>query len=87
MGSDKVEPVGGLRIVKLSDIPTQGQRIELPRVDIVVKKINGPHIVLVKVIAQLHGGVDRHMDRRLTQGVLARRVSALIWRWRTRLPA
>lgn len=58
MGMDEVESVGGLLMVKLGDIPKQGQRIEFPRFDIVVKKMNGPRIVLVKVIPQLHREVD-----------------------------
>ena len=58
MGMDEVESVGGLLMVKLGDIPKQGQRIEFPQFDIVVKKMNGPRIVLVKVIPQLHREVD-----------------------------
>jgi CBS domain containing-hemolysin-like protein len=58
LGLDEVESVGGLLMVKLGDIPKQGQRIEFPRFDIVVKKMNGPRIVLIKVIPQLHREVD-----------------------------
>jgi CBS domain containing-hemolysin-like protein len=58
MGLDEVESVGGLLMVKLGDIPKQGQRIEFPRFDVVVKKMNGPRIVLVKVIPQLERGGD-----------------------------
>jgi len=58
MGLDEVESVGGLLMVKLGDIPTPGQRIEFPRFDVVVKKMNGPRIVLVKVIPQLERAVD-----------------------------
>jgi CBS domain containing-hemolysin-like protein len=47
-----VESVGGLIMVRLGDIPKQGQKIEFPHFDIVVKKMNGPRIVLVKVIPQ-----------------------------------
>ncbi len=50
LGLDEVESVGGLLMVRLGDIPTQGQCIEFPGFDIVVKKMNGPRIVLVKVI-------------------------------------
>ncbi len=53
LGLDEVESVGGLLMVKLGDIPKQGQRIEFPHFDIVVKKMNGPRIVLIKVIPQL----------------------------------
>ncbi|WLI89819.1 hemolysin family protein [Massilia sp. R2A-15] len=58
MGMDEVESVGGLLMVKLGDIPKQGQRIEFPQFDIVVKKMNGPRIVLVKVIPQLQRELD-----------------------------
>ena len=50
LGLDEVESVGGLLMVKLGDIPQQGQLIEFPHFDIVVKKMNGPRIVLLKVI-------------------------------------
>jgi CBS domain containing-hemolysin-like protein len=53
MGLDEVESVGGLLMAKLGDIPKQGQRIDFPKFDVVVKKMNGPRIVLVKVIPQL----------------------------------
>jgi CBS domain containing-hemolysin-like protein len=50
LGLDDVESVGGLIMVKLGDIPKQGQRIDFADFDIVVKKMNGPRIVLIKVI-------------------------------------
>ena len=58
LGLDEVESVGGLLMVKLGDIPKQGQKIEFPHFDIVVKKMNGPRIVLVKVLPQ----PGRHRD-------------------------
>jgi len=58
MGLDEVESVGGLLMVKLGDIPTPGQRIEFPRFDVVVKKMNGPRIVLIKVIPHLERAID-----------------------------
>ncbi len=58
LGLDEVESVGGLIMVRLGDIPKQGQKIEFPAFDIVVKKMNGPRIVLVKVIPQLHREAD-----------------------------
>ncbi len=59
LGLDDVESVGGLIMVKLGDIPKQGQRITFADFDIVVKKMNGPRIVLVKVIPKLeHQGPD-----------------------------
>ncbi|WP_020655463.1 hemolysin family protein [Massilia niastensis] len=56
MGLDDVESVGGLLMAKLGDIPKQGQRIEFPQFDVVVKKMNGPRILLVKVIPRLRRG-------------------------------
>ena len=53
-----VESVGGLLMEKLGDIPKQGQRIEFPKFDVVVKKTNGPRILLVKVIPRLERGED-----------------------------
>jgi CBS domain containing-hemolysin-like protein len=58
MGLDEVESVGGLLMVKIGDIPKQGQRIEFPQFDVVVKKMKGPRIVLVKVIPQRVRGED-----------------------------
>ncbi|NHZ88068.1 DUF21 domain-containing protein [Massilia sp. CCM 8733] len=58
LGLDEVESVGGLLMVKLGDIPKQGQRIEFPHFDIVVKKMNGPRIVLIKVIPQVQRTPD-----------------------------
>ncbi len=50
LGLEEVESVGGLLMLRLGDIPSQGQCIEFPGFDVVVKKMNGPRIVLVKVI-------------------------------------
>lgn len=58
MGLDDVESVGGLLMEKLGDIPKQGQRIEFPQFDVVVKKMNGPRILLVKVIPQLERAAE-----------------------------
>lgn len=58
LGLDEVESVGGLIMVKLGDIPRQGQKIDFPHFDIVVKKMNGPRIVLVKVIPQSRRSSD-----------------------------
>lgn len=58
MGLDDVESVGGLLMEKLGDIPKQGQRIEFPKFDVVVKKTNGPRILLVKVIPRLTRGEE-----------------------------
>ena len=53
LGLDEVESVGGLIMLKLGDIPKQGQRVNFNRFDLVVKKMNGPRILLVKVIPRL----------------------------------
>ena len=55
---DSVESVGGLIMVKLGDIPKQGQRITFVDFDIVVKKMNGPRIVLIKVIPKQERDLD-----------------------------
>jgi CBS domain containing-hemolysin-like protein len=54
MGLDEVESVGGLLMVKLGDIPKQGQRIGFPQFDVVVKKMKGPRILLLKVYPHRH---------------------------------
>ena len=41
--------VGGLIMVKLGDIPKEGQRIAFSQFDIVVKTMSGPRIVLVQI--------------------------------------
>jgi len=58
LGLEDVESVGGLIMVRLGDIPKQGQRIEFAAFDIVVKKMNGPRIVLVKVITKPDDDTD-----------------------------
>ena len=63
LGLDEVESVGGLLMVRLGDIPKQGQKIEFPHFDVVVKKMNGPRIVLVKVIPQPGRSGDSDDDR------------------------
>ena len=45
----RAESVGGLVINALNDLPTEGQRVSFDRFDIVVKKMKGPRIVLVRV--------------------------------------
>ncbi|MNF16064.1 Transporter associated domain protein [compost metagenome] len=45
-------------MVKLGDIPKQGQRITFVDFDIVVKKMNGPRIVLIKVIPKQERDLD-----------------------------
>jgi CBS domain containing-hemolysin-like protein len=48
-GDEDVDSVGGLIMAKLGDLPHEGQKIGFDGFDIVVKKMNGPRIVLVKV--------------------------------------
>ncbi|WP_250473462.1 hemolysin family protein [Caballeronia sp. GAFFF1] len=45
----RAESVGGLVINALGDLPSEGQRVGFDHFDIVVKKMNGPRIVLVRV--------------------------------------
>jgi CBS domain containing-hemolysin-like protein len=45
-----VDSVGGLILQKLGDLPEEGQRISFSMFDAVVKKMNGPRIVLVRII-------------------------------------
>jgi CBS domain containing-hemolysin-like protein len=47
--SENAESVGGLVMWKLGELPKEGQRVEFDRFDVVVKKMNGPRIVLVRV--------------------------------------
>lgn len=50
---DSIDSVGGLVMEKLGDLPREGQRIEFAQFDIVIKKMSGPKIVLVKVYPKL----------------------------------
>lgn len=47
--NDDVDSVGGLVMWKLGDVPREGQKVEFDQFDIVVKKMNGPRILLVRV--------------------------------------
>lgn len=49
LDSEEVESIGGLIMHVLGDIPTEGQKIEFAQFDAVVKKMNGPRIVLVRI--------------------------------------
>ena len=46
---DDVDSVGGLIMAKLGEIPEEGQKIAFDAFDLVVKKMIGPRIVLVRV--------------------------------------
>jgi CBS domain containing-hemolysin-like protein len=58
----EAETVGGLIQWKLGNLPSEGERIEFDGFTIVVKKMNGPRIVLVKVMpaAKEEGSVGDH---------------------------
>lgn len=45
-----VDSIGGLIMQRLGDLPEEGQRIQFPQFDAVVKKMSGPRIVLVRVM-------------------------------------
>ena len=47
--SAHAETIGGLVMWKLGELPKEGQRVEFERFDVVVKKMSGPRIVLVRV--------------------------------------
>lgn len=49
LDNDEVDSIGGLIMWKLGDIPKEGNKIEFEGFDAVVKKMNGPRIVLVRV--------------------------------------
>ncbi|RQH05673.1 hemolysin family protein [Paraburkholderia dinghuensis] len=48
----RAESVGGLVIHALNDLPSEGQRVSFEHFDIVVKKMKGPRIVLVRIYPQ-----------------------------------
>lgn len=49
LNNDEVDSVGGLVMWKLGDLPEEGDKIGFDQFDIVVKKMNGPRIVMVRV--------------------------------------
>ena len=49
MDLEEAESVGGLVMEKLGEIPHEGQKIPFAQFDVVVKKMNGPRIVLLRV--------------------------------------
>ncbi|MBC3871644.1 hemolysin family protein [Undibacterium oligocarboniphilum] len=54
LDSDEVESIGGLIMQKLGDLPAEGQKVEFEQFDAVVKKMNGPRIVLVRIYPKQH---------------------------------
>lgn len=53
LDNEEVESIGGLIMQVLGDLPEEGQKIEFPQFDVVVKKMNGPRIILVRVHPKL----------------------------------
>lgn len=49
LDSEEVESIGGLIMHTLGELPEEGQKISFPQFDAVVKKMNGPRIVLVRI--------------------------------------
>jgi CBS domain containing-hemolysin-like protein len=49
LDSEEVESIGGLIMTALGDLPSEGQRVSFEYFDAVVKKMNGPRIVLVRI--------------------------------------
>lgn len=45
-----VDSIGGLIMQQLGDLPVEGQRIQFPSFDVVVEKMRGPRIVLVRIM-------------------------------------
>lgn len=55
---EEVDSIGGLIMSRLGDIPREGQKVEFDQFDVVVKRMNGPRIVLVKVYPKSHNEED-----------------------------
>jgi CBS domain containing-hemolysin-like protein len=53
-----VESVSGLIMVQLGNVPSEGQKITFERFDIVVKKMTGPRILLVRVYPHADNGEE-----------------------------
>lgn len=49
---DEVDSIGGLLMYQLGDLPQEGQKVEFDGFYVVVKKMHGPRIVLVRVYPQ-----------------------------------
>jgi CBS domain containing-hemolysin-like protein len=49
IASEDADSIAGLVLWKLADLPKEGQRIEFGTFDVVVKKMMGPRILLVRV--------------------------------------
>ncbi|MDU0810737.1 MAG: hemolysin family protein [Burkholderia sp.] len=55
----RAESVGGLVIHALGDLPLEGQQIEFERFNIVIKKMKGPRISLVRVYPKSFKKIDK----------------------------
>lgn len=53
LDSEEVESIGGLIMHALGELPEEGQKIEFAQFDAVVKKMNGPRILLVRIHPKL----------------------------------
>jgi len=53
----EADTVGGLIMWKLGDLPEEGQKIEFAQFDVVVKKLSGPRILLVRVYPKIDGDI------------------------------
>lgn len=60
LDNEEVESIGGLIMQVLGDLPEEGQKIEFPQFDVVVKKMNGPRIILVRVHPKLERSEYEH---------------------------
>lgn len=60
LNNEEVESIGGLIMQVLGDLPEEGQKIEFPQFDVVVKKMNGPRIILVRVHPKVGQADDGH---------------------------
>ena len=55
---EEADSVGGLVMEKLGDIPREGQKIAFAQFDVVVKKMNGPRIVLLRIYPRKTSGEE-----------------------------
>jgi len=53
---DSVDSVGGLVMAQLGEVPREGQTVNFDAFDIVVEKMKGPKILLVKVYPKIQDG-------------------------------
>jgi CBS domain containing-hemolysin-like protein len=53
--TEVIGSVSGLVMWKLGSVPAEGSRIEFDQFDVVIKKMNGPRIMLVRIYPKLDG--------------------------------